>query len=122
PDLADTIFAGLEDISIDYALMEKAKRVIMVQASFPWDDVGAWTALDRTYPHDEHGNVTVGDPVVIDCEDCIVYNEAGPDAMAVSVVGAENLVVVATKDGVLVMPKDHAQEMRKAVQELKRRK
>ncbi len=119
-DLANTIFSGLEDISIDYALMEHAKRVVVARASFPWDDVGAWPALDRTYPHDSRGNVLVGNPVVIDSEDCIVYNEAGED-MAVSVVGMDNVVVVVTKDAVLVIPKRQAQEVRTAVRELRRR-
>ena len=116
-----TLFESLEDISIDYALMEHAKRVAMARAEFPWDDVGAWTALDRSYSKDDRGNVCVGDPVLVDTENCIVYNDAGPDAMSVSVVGAEDLIVVVTNDAVLVIPKDRAQDVRHAVQELKRR-
>lgn len=115
------IFESIDDTSIDYALMEHAKRVAMARAEFPWDDVGAWTALDRSYPKDARGNVTVGDPVLVDTEGCIVYNDAGPDAMAVSVVGVEDLVVVVTGDAVLVIPKDRAQDVRYAVQELKKR-
>ncbi|MCC6794952.1 MAG: mannose-1-phosphate guanylyltransferase [Candidatus Hydrogenedentes bacterium] len=115
------LFESLDDISIDYALMEHAKRVAMARAEFPWDDVGAWTALDRSYSKDDRGNVTVGDPVVVDAENCIVYNDAGPDALAVSVVGAKDLVVVVTNDSVLVIPKDRAQDVRHAVQELKKR-
>ncbi|MDZ4858758.1 MAG: mannose-1-phosphate guanylyltransferase [Candidatus Hydrogenedentes bacterium] len=115
------IFGTLEDISIDYALMEHARRVSMARAEFPWDDVGAWTALDRSYSKDEHGNVVVGDPVVADSRDCIVYNDAGADAMAVGVVGVKDLVVVVTSDAVLVIPKDRAQDVRHAVQELKKR-
>jgi mannose-1-phosphate guanylyltransferase len=120
-DLADTIFHQLEDISIDYALMEHAKRAVVARAAFDWDDVGAWTALDRTYPHDDKGNVTVGDPIVVNSKDCIVYNDAGPDATAVGVIGLENVVVVVTQDAVLVMNKDDAQDVKKVVQELKRR-
>ncbi|NUM53760.1 MAG: NTP transferase domain-containing protein [Candidatus Hydrogenedentes bacterium] len=116
-----TLFESLDDISIDYALMEHAKRVAMARAEFPWDDVGAWTALDRSYSKDERGNVTVGDPIVVDSENCIVYNDAGPATMAVGVVGAEDLVVVVTNDAVLVIPKDRAQDVRHAVQELKKR-
>jgi mannose-1-phosphate guanylyltransferase len=116
----EQVFETLEDISIDYALMERARHVLMARAEFDWDDVGAWPALDRSYPHDARGNVLVGDPVVVDCENCIVYNEAGHD-VAVAVVGAENLVVVATNDAMLVIPKDRAQDVRHAVAELKRR-
>lgn len=114
-------FERLEDISIDYALMEKARRVVMVRADYPWDDVGAWTALDRTYPKDADGNVTVGSPVLVDTRDCIVYNEPGATDIAVGVVGAKDLVVVVTKDAVLVIPKDRAQDVRHAVKELKDR-
>ena len=124
-DMLQRVFAAeypaIRKVSIDYALMEHAKRVAMARAEFPWDDVGAWTALDRSYSKDERGNVTVGDPIVVDSENCIVYNDAGPDAMAVSVVGAEDLVVVVTTDSVLVIPKDRAQDVRHAVQELKKR-
>jgi len=116
-----TAFERLEDISIDYVLMERARRVQLVRADYPWDDVGAWTALDRTYPKDAHGNVTVGDPVLIDCEDCIVYNEPGAKNMALSVVGVHDLVVVTTKDAVLVIPKDRAQDVRHVVNALKER-
>lgn len=115
------VFEGLENISIDYALMERAKRVLMARAEFPWDDVGAWTSLDRTHEHDTKGNVVVGDAVVVDSEDCIVYNHPGPDKMAVSVVGIEGLAVVVTEDAVLVIPKERAQDVRHAVEELKRR-
>jgi len=117
----EAVFEGLEDVSIDYALMEHAKNVVVVRADFPWDDIGAWPALDRTYKRDENGNVTAGDPIVVESEDCIVYNEPGAEAMAVGVVGVEDLVVVVTSDAVLVMPKDRAQDVRQVVKELKAR-
>lgn len=118
---AAEIFNTLEDISIDYALMEKARRVVVVRADYPWDDVGAWTSLDRTRVHDAQGNVAEGGAVLVDTRDSIVYNAAGADAMAVSVVGMDNVVVVVTEDGVLVIPKDRAQDVRHAVAELKKR-
>lgn len=117
----NTLFESLEDISIDYALMEHAKNAVVVRADYPWDDVGTWTSLDRTRDHDAHGNVADGDPVLIDSHNSIVVNAAGPGEMAVSVVGMDNVVVVACKDGVLVIPKDRAQDVRKAVAELKAR-
>ncbi len=115
------IFEGLDDISIDYALMEHAKQVVVVGADYPWDDVGAWTSLDRTREHDEQGNVARGGPVLIDTHNSIVYNDVGAEDMAVSVVGMDNVVVVVSKDGVLVVPKDRAQDVRHAVAELKAR-
>lgn len=118
---ARAVFEGLDDISIDYALMERARHVLMARADFPWDDIGAWTALERTLPADTAGNTVVGAPVIIESEGCIVYNEPGADRMAVGVVGCRDLVVVVTEDAVLVVPKDRAQDVREAVKELKRR-
>ncbi|MEX2016096.1 MAG: sugar phosphate nucleotidyltransferase, partial [Candidatus Hydrogenedentales bacterium] len=114
-------FEELDNISIDYALMEHAKHVAVVRADYSWDDVGAWTSLDRTRDHDAQGNVVHGQPVLMDCRDCIVFNDAGSDTMAVTVVGVEDMVVVVSADGVLVIPKDRAQDVRLAVAELKAR-
>lgn len=115
------VFESLESISIDYALMEHAKHVLLVPATFPWDDVGAWTSLDRTLEHDEDNNIAVGDPVLLESNDCIVYNDAGGEKMAVAVIGAEHLAVIVTDDAVLVVRKDRAQDVRHAVDRLKAR-
>jgi mannose-1-phosphate guanylyltransferase len=119
----EEIFAALENIAIDYALMERARNVVMARAEFPWDDVGAWPALERTQPRDGDGNVLLGNPVAVDCKNCIVYDatDATSKDMAVAVVGAEDLVVVVTDDAILVIPKDRAQDVRRAVSELQRR-
>lgn len=118
---ADRVFESIEDVSIDYALMEKARHVRVVRAGFGWDDIGAWDALDRTYEPDENGNVAVGQPVVVESRDCIIYNDPGPARMAVAVAGVEGLAVIVCADGVLVIPKDRAQDVRKVVAELKKR-
>ncbi|MFC1551117.1 mannose-1-phosphate guanylyltransferase [Candidatus Latescibacterota bacterium] len=115
------VFEGIENISIDYALMEKANRVLVIKGDFGWDDVGAWDALDRTLTPDEHGNIAVGDPVLIDSENCIVYNEPGAKKMKVGVIGVERLVVVVSDEGVLVLPKERSQDVRQVVAELKKR-
>ena len=116
-DLA-AVFAALEDISIDFGLMERAGNVAVVPANFEWDDVGAWDALARTREPDADGNVATGEPVLIDAKDCIVYNAAGDD-QAVAVIGVENLVVATTPDGILVVPKDRVQDVKKAVTALR---
>ena len=115
------IFEKIEDISIDYALMEHSKNVLVARADYGWDDVGAWTSLDRTREHDAQGNVTQGDPVLIDTRNSIVYNAPGDDKVSVSVVGMDNVVVVTSGDAVLVVSKDRVQEVRHAVRELKAR-
>ena len=118
---ADRVFSALPSKSIDYALMERARRVLVVPGDFPWDDVGAWDALDRTLPHDPQGNVAVGEPILVDSANCIVYNAPGAAKMAVACVGLQGLVVAVTADGVVVMPKRRAQEVRAVVAELRRR-
>lgn len=117
----DELFAGLDDISIDYALLEGANHVATLPAAFGWDDVGAWDALDRTYPTDENDNVTVGAPVLLDSRNCVVYNEPGEENMAVAVVGMTDLVVVTCEDAVLVARKSHVQDVKAALKELKNR-
>jgi len=113
-----TAFEALPSISIDYALMEKASRVAMVRAEFPWDDLGTWAALERTRTPDAAGNVTQGDPVLIDARGCIVYNAPGAAKMSVALVGVEDLVVITTADAVLVVPKHRTEEVKRAVEAL----
>ncbi|CAN5384072.1 mannose-1-phosphate guanylyltransferase [soil metagenome] len=117
---AQKAFEKLPDISIDYALMEKSRNVLMVEADFPWDDVGSWDALDRSRPQDKDGNVIEGAPVVIDTRSSIIVDESG-GSIAVGVVGVEDLVIIVSKDAVLVVPKDKAQEVRHIARELKKR-
>ncbi len=113
PERAARIFDALPNISIDYALMEKAKNVYVVPGNFVWDDLGSWDALDRTFPRDKAGNVSYGAPVLIDTASSIVYNNSSE--MAVGVVGMKDVIVVVNDDAVLVIPKDKAQDVRKLV-------
>jgi mannose-1-phosphate guanylyltransferase len=115
------IFKTIPNTSIDYGLMEKADNVYVALGDFKWDDVGSWDSLSRFRARDQHRNITVGEPVLIDCNNVIAYNEPGRENMAVCVIGMENIIVVTSNDGVLVCPKSHAQDVRKAVDELKNR-
>ncbi|MEO8376921.1 MAG: hypothetical protein ABI579_04555, partial [Candidatus Sumerlaeota bacterium] len=117
---AEKLFANLPDISIDYSLLEKSRNVMMVESTFPWDDVGAWDALERSRARDKNGNVTSGGAVLLDTRNSIVLNEA-PHRIAVGIVGMENVVVIVSEDSVLVVPKDKAQEVRLVARELKKR-
>lgn len=114
------VFHHMPDISIDFGLMERAKNVACVPVSFGWDDVGSWDALERVYDTDSAGNINVGDAVLLDTRDCIVLNNAHHD-IAIAAIGVENLVIVATSDGMLVCPKDRVQDVRKAVAALRNR-
>jgi len=121
PAGAAVAFGALESTSIDYALMEKSEHVLALRAGFGWDDVGSWDSLYRVFPRDADGNIAVGDPVIIDTNDTIVYNASGKDSMAVGVLGVEGLAVIVTDDGVLVTSKERAQDVKDIVRRLKER-
>jgi mannose-1-phosphate guanylyltransferase len=114
-------FEALPNLSIDYALMERARAVLMVEADFPWDDVGAWDALERSRVADAEGNVVEGGAILKEVKSSIVLNDAGAEHVAVGVIGVENLIVIVTKDAVLVCPKGMAQEVRLVPRELEKR-
>ena len=116
---AEELFCTLPDISIDYALMEGAKNVAMVEAAFEWDDLGSWDALDRYMVKDARGNSFVGDAILLHSADCMVHNES--KNMTVCVLGGYDLMVITTDDAVLVCNRDQAQSVRAVVDELKRR-
>lgn len=120
-DNFQNMFAKLENISIDYLLLEKSKNVMFVEAVLDSPDVGAWSALRHISRTDENGNYCEGDPVVLDCRDSIIVNNAGPERVAVAVLGLNNVSVVVTDDAVLVMDSSREQEVRRVVQELKNR-
>jgi mannose-1-phosphate guanylyltransferase len=120
-EAARDLFEALPEISIDYALMERARRVWMVTASFEWDDLGAWDSLRRAWQPDERGNITFGESVLVDADECVVVNDTGREGTSVAVIGVRGLTVVVSSDGVLVTRTDRAQDVRTAVKALRDR-
>ena len=104
-------------ISIDYGIMEHAANVLVVPAGFDWDDVGAWTALARVWGIDAAGNAASGEVVLLESADSVVYSEDG----LVAVLGMEGVVVASTGDATLVCPKSMAGDVRRIVEELRKR-
>ncbi len=105
---AEAIFTGFEKVSIDYGLMEKAKNVLMMPATFRWDDVGTWTSLLRVLGTDDSGNVLRGKTVSLDTDNCVIIS----DSVRVAALGVSDLIIVASKEGVLVCDASKAQEVR----------
>ncbi|NBS07453.1 MAG: mannose-1-phosphate guanyltransferase [Verrucomicrobia bacterium] len=103
-------FPKLPKISVDYAIMEGARSVLALQASFPWDDVGSWTALPSHLPTDKKGNTLRGNITAVDSQDTLAIAEGGRQ---IALLGTKNLVVVDTPDALLVCPKDRVQEVKK---------
>ena len=108
-------FEKCPSISIDYAIMEKTARAVVVEASFDWSDVGSWSALWSMGDKDASGNVSVGDVVLEDASRCYVRGE-GP---LVAALGVEDLIITATPDVVLVTARDRDQDVGKLVARLK---
>ncbi|HAD20550.1 MAG TPA: mannose-1-phosphate guanyltransferase, partial [Opitutae bacterium] len=108
-----TVYPNLEKISIDFAVMEKAERVAMVESSFDWDDVGEWPAIERHYPTDENGNVFKGEGVALDSSGNLTFSESGH---CITLLGVKDLIVVQSGDATMVCHKDKAQEVKALAQ------
>ncbi len=111
PAAADRVYPSLPKTSVDYGIMEGARRVWTIPVDFPWSDVGSWPALAEVLPADGRGNVLEGRVLCRDGAGNIAVSE-GP---AVAMLGVDGLVVVATRDAVLVVPADRAQEVKDLV-------
>lgn len=115
--LAPDRWAQVQDISIDYAVMERASNLWVVPFSGLWSDLGDWDAVRRAGQADAAGNVADGPATLMDCTDSLVRSEA--DGLEVVGIGLKNTVVVATPDAVLVADMDRAQDVKEAVVALK---
>jgi mannose-1-phosphate guanylyltransferase/mannose-6-phosphate isomerase len=117
-EIVASVFKAAKPVSIDYGIMEKAKKVAVISADIGWSDVGSWRAIEDISEKDEAGNIIAGNVIDIGSRNSIVY--AGKRLIAT--VGLEDMVVVDTPDATLVCRKDNTQDVRKVVDELKKKK
>ena len=115
PDAGE--FAQSPSDSIDYAVMEKAPRVAVVPVAMGWSDVGSWDALHAISECDAQGNVSRGDVIMIDAENCLVRSETGK---RIALVGVHDLIVVAAGDDILVLPRGRSQDIKQIIEAMKR--
>lgn len=115
---APTAFLSSPAVSIDYALMELTQHAAVVPVDIGWSDVGSWNALWSIATRDNNGNAVQGEVIAIDSHNCLVRVD---DDLAVALVGVEDMVVVATRDSVLVVPRNRSQDVKQIVDELKAR-
>jgi mannose-1-phosphate guanylyltransferase len=113
---AAPFFERMEKISIDYGVMEKADNVLCMKATFEWDDIGNWTALQRLKGVDPDGNVLTGKSVVMGSAGCEVLNYSKQKLVAV--MGMRDAIVVNTDDAILICDKGSEQEIKKLVKRL----
>ena len=113
--LEEAAFMRAPSISIDYAVMEPTDRAAVVPVNMGWNDVGSFLTLWDLAEKDAGANVTQGPAALFDTQGCLVRSESIPIAL----IGVEDLVVVATAQGILVMHKDRAQDVRLAADAFK---
>ena len=113
------IFPQCENISIDYAVLEKAGNVAGIPCrEIGWNDVGSWNAVYELLPHDGHGNAVAGEALVEDSRG----NYVDARGKLVALIGVENLIVVDTPDALLIAGRDRAQHVGEVVKQLEQRR
>lgn len=112
-----SVFDEIPSISIDYALMERAQPVWMCLGDFGWSDVGAWSSLPSVWPKDDKGNAIRGEAILLDTTNCLVHN---PNRLT-ALVGVKDLIIVDTKDALLVCRTDCDQKVKKIVEILNKK-
>ncbi|MBK6382538.1 MAG: mannose-1-phosphate guanylyltransferase [Chitinophagaceae bacterium] len=119
-EVIENIYPQCTNISIDFAIMEKADNVYLLPASFGWSDLGTWNSAWENKDKDYFGNAVVGKNVmVVDANNCMVHV---PDNKLVMLQGLKDYIIVDTKDVLLICKKDKEQEIKEYVAEVKRNK
>ena len=110
-------FEKFDNISVDYAVMEKAELIACVKPEYKWDDVGSWNGLYRHKKKDNNGNISEGQVVIVDSKDTIVL---GDDNSVVAAVGLDGIIIVKNGDRILVCNKDKDQLVKSALKVMKK--
>lgn len=108
-------FAACPSEPVDIAVMEKTRFAAVAPCAMGWADVGSWSELHRLGSKDAHGNVLQGDAVAIEASNTLIWTDGPP----VAVIGVDNLVVVSTSEGLVVLPMDRAQDLKLAIAAIK---
>jgi mannose-1-phosphate guanylyltransferase len=117
PEVAN-VFSRFESISIDFGVLEHARNCVVIDAEpFGWNDVGSWDQWAESFKADHDGNLVRGDAVVIDSTGCVVRSQN----RLIAAVGLKDVIIIDSGDAVLVVAREHVQDVRKVVSELKER-
>lgn len=112
----NSTFITCPEDSIDYAVMEKTQNSVVIPMDTGWSDIGTWSSLWEISPKDENGNVIKGDVLTVNSHNNYIFS----DQSLVATVGLSEVIVVQTKDAVLVANKNQVQDIKKIVSELKK--
>lgn len=114
--LDSNTFINAENISVDYALFEKTDKAAVFPCSIGWSDIGSWLSIAQTLPQDDKGNATIGENILHNVSDCLVYSTS----RIVAGVDIKDLVIVDTPDAVLVANKNQTQDVKHIFERLKK--
>ncbi len=117
PEVIRHGFADMPSISIDYGVMEKSDRVVLVPCDIGWSDVGSWDAVYDISDRDENGNALVGDVLSLDCRNSLIRSES----KLLAAVDLEDVIVVETPDAILLSRRGESQRVREIVDVIKAR-
>jgi len=109
-------FDRMPEVSIDHAIMERSKRIVVIPLQLYWNDIGSWDSIEDILPQDSDGNTCLGDTMSIDTRNCLIYGSK----RLISTIGLEDCLIVETDDVVLVSKKGEAWKVREMVNRLKR--
>lgn len=114
-EAVSSAYASLQNISIDYAVLERSDDVLVIPGDFGWNDVGSWDTLGTIFPTDENGNIIKAKHLGIDTRNSIIYGE---DRL-IATIGLKDFIIADTRDALLICPKGKAQEVKSIVSHLK---
>lgn len=114
--LPEPVYAAIESVSVDYAIVEHAPDIAMVPASFRWNDLGSWQSLLDVSATDRDGNVVIGDVVAIDCEHSYLRGQG----RLLTAIGLRDVAVVSTTDATFIAPVSQSQNVKRIVEQLER--
>ena len=113
--LFNKIYGSLQNISIDYGIIERSSEVCVIPANMGWNDIGSWDSLGCLFPPDEFGNIVRAKTINLDTKNCVMYS----DKSLVATIGIENLIIVDCDDALMICDKSEAQRVKELVGILK---
>lgn len=112
-------FSRINPISIDYGILEKTDKMLVIPANFGWADVGDWQVIKDILSKNEEENVTQGKHIGVDSSGNLIYSLTGK---LITTLGVKNMVIIETEDAMLICPKNRAQEIKKIIEKIKEEK
>lgn len=109
------VYPQLQNISIDYGILERSDDVIVIPGDFGWNDVGSWDALGGIFSPDDEGNIVKAKHIGVGTKNSIIFG----NGRLIATIGIDNLIIAETGDAILVCPKDKAQDVKIIVDILK---